>query len=429
MNNDLKKINCIVAAIVFHFATCALLNFLFNKFGFGILLTAGNETLVQWDVKWYLDIKEYGYIYVSGEQNSTAFFPLFPLVWTILNLSVLGISIVNLLVFYASYFFLAKHLKFSFEKAIFWLSLPLFFYCYIPYSESFFFFASTLLFIGLDKNNKMLIVSGIIIAALTRSVGLIFIPSFLLYFIISEREITLKKLTWIALYISTIIFITLTVFYFQYLNTGEWLTFFETQKSWRRELQLPKLPFDSPSGPFVFLLDVSALSVVLGAALYVLKMLYLRFFKNYDSKTPVGPGFIFAICYLFLIGLVSVLFSGVWHRNTGSWLMSLSRFVFVCPLFIGAISGIGKDEILHRSRLIIGSAIISASFLLYGTGWKGIDIQNDLIQRVTRLLSQTIYLGLFFFIDNKHLLYLIYFINCALQIFLFHAFLKGDWIA
>lgn len=414
--------NPVLIAILFHVSLCLL----FLTIYFSVISVEAfniENMLMKWDGLWYLDIKNKGYTYIEGQQNSTAFFPLFPSVWALSGFNTLYISIFNGLIFSVSYFFLARHLKFDFLQTLFWLSTPLFFFCYIPYSESFFFAGCVLILIGLNKNQTKLIIVGIIITSLTRSVGVILIPAILATFVFNQNKNIL--LFWkTALYIVIILLSSLLVFLVQFYQTGYWFVFFETQKSWKRELQFPTLPFVSQSGYIVLFLDILSLTGVFAAILYFLRFSFLRF--KYISNLPSSV--IFSVSYLVGIGLISIFFSGVWNEGSGTLLMSLSRFFFVPPFFILTMTFVRNNRLTFRNNILIFLVLILLCFLLYG-GYNNFNNYFSNVQTFTLLICLMTYIGLYNFQNTKIILIVLYVINLTIQLSMLNRFLLGEWVA
>src|SRR6266581_636352 len=94
-----------------------------------ILPLMNDANLCNWDANWYCRIKETGYYYIEGQQGTMAFFPLFPFVWKLTMLNATGISLLNLLIFSVSFFFLARTLKLGFVSSLLFLSTPSLLFC------------------------------------------------------------------------------------------------------------------------------------------------------------------------------------------------------------------------------------------------------------------------------------------------------------
>lgn len=407
----------VIGAIVSHsiiaticFSTLYILDF------FHELPNAVN--LQRWDAVWYNYVRQFGYTYMNGTQNSTAFFPLFPAVWEALNVNAVWISLVNVLVFYVGYYLLATNLNFTFRIAFFWLSTPLFFFCYVPYSESFFFLGGALLLIGFEKQNDRMLFVGTVLASATRSVGMLFIPAFLFTYLIFHSKYTFANFNRYLQAILCVIIVNLTVFLTQYIQTGEWFVFFETQKAWRRELQLPTLPFASMADDKIRWLDVIGLFAAIVSISYAASAVWKRLFTS-KPPLPARPGLLFSIAYGCSVGLVSIFYTGVWHEDSGSLLMSLPRFVFVSPFFVYAVGYFGRVDFSKQKYAPIMSVILLA-WLAYSP---------SLPYPIFYLILIASYICAYFFIHRPVISYSLALINTFLQVILFDMFLNRHWIA
>ncbi len=407
----------VIAAIILHLCSISVLYAVCYHLHL-VSLLPGDITLMKWDALWYNDIRTAGYTYVQNMQNSTAFFPLFPAFWGAFPVNALGISIVNLLMFYGAYYFLAIHLRFSFRKTYFWLSIPILFFCYIPYSEALFFTGGALLLTGLDTGDRRLVLTGLIIASLTRSVGIVFIPAVVFTYLVSERSYSIRSSLYTFWYTLAVATVTLLVFGVQYWQTGQWFVFFETQKAWKRELQLPSLPFASFSGAWVTWLDVLALFTVFAAVFYSFRILLGRF-SPFNKTGNFSPALAFSLAYGALMGLISIFYSGVWAEGTGSNLMSLPRFIFVSPFFIYAAAYSWTGWSLKKELAAIVLMLLLA-WLAYGA---------HLMRQPFYAFVVIIYAFACFFYQNKYVFYLLVALNLLLQVLLFHLFLSGHWVA
>lgn len=119
---NLELIKFIGILILFHLLVliCFMTYFNFNF-----------EVLKQWDSQHYFLIKEYGY-----PKASAAFFPLFPIIWGVFKFSTLQISILNLVFYSIGIFVLFKDNHLNIKDKLWAISLTMFFYFSVPYTES-----------------------------------------------------------------------------------------------------------------------------------------------------------------------------------------------------------------------------------------------------------------------------------------------------
>src|SRR5579872_300456 len=115
------------------YAVCfGVLIYLLNLFFYPSILN--QESFLHWDAEHYYWIKNNGY-----EGFRVAFFPLFPMLWKVTSLSIYGVVLFNALLFLLSFYFLARLFSLPPLHILLYLSIPSFFFFYLPYSESVFF--------------------------------------------------------------------------------------------------------------------------------------------------------------------------------------------------------------------------------------------------------------------------------------------------
>lgn len=229
------------------------------------------DLLCHWDCGWYTDVKNNGYVFIAGEQCNVAFFPLLPYLWKWSGLSVFGISTLNFLVFTGSAVLLVRHFSINHKTLITFLSIGLVGFFLIPYTESLFFIGSSLMLIGLNKKNYLVLTLGIFIAIITRSASMIFIVALVVSLGVEWFCTPKNKQYFIILYaVVLVVLTTLVVLCFQYLQTGEFLGFFKTHAEWGHHLQLPQLPLSGWHWPvpltdsFALIIGVSCMLILIG---------------------------------------------------------------------------------------------------------------------------------------------------------------------
>ncbi len=136
-------------------------------------LLPGNHNLTNWDAGWYYSIVQHNYVFHENVQSNLAFFPLFPYLWKLLNVSFAGISIINGIIFYIGFFILSVTFKIPWQKGLVLLSVPSLFFCFTAYSESLFYLCSVCLLCGLKLDNKPLKFAGAFLAGLTRPTAML----------------------------------------------------------------------------------------------------------------------------------------------------------------------------------------------------------------------------------------------------------------
>ena len=296
------------------------------------LLQAKN--FLRLDAILYFEIAQEGY-----EGFKMAFFPLFPKVWGWCNLSVVGIITLNGIVYLATLLWLAKSFKISGITLLFWLATPSAIFYFLPYSESFFFFGSVALLIGIKKNNVLMICISLLICSLARPAYTVFIPA--IFFLEIIRNQGIKETFYrILLFIVPILTGTFLVAVIQYLDTGEWFKFFEAQSLWGNKLQWPQFPLRSWGEEIIARLDGLAL-IVGGISAYLVVKEFYRKINKKDRK--LSDVVLFSCLYVAGISMAVLLFRG------GS-LFSLNRFVFATPFFLVLVRHYLKEDMVLKLK-------------------------------------------------------------------------------
>jgi hypothetical protein len=305
---------------IFFYLILALVFFiyLFNKNSLSFLNEAN---FLRFDANLYLDIKNNGY----HDNWLCAFFPAFPFLWKLLNTSAIGISIVNAVIFIFSFSAIAMLYKMEWKRQLFLLSIPSFVFMFVPYTESLFFAAGTLLIIGLNKNKLSLIVSGLLLGSLIRPTTFVFIPAILISYIITEhyfKQAFTKSIIPVLVLITGLL-ITISV---HYIYTNKWFVFFEAQKLWKNYLHFPRLPLTSWGGDASNRFDGSALAISLACGIYTV---YL-FAEKLKNKPSFSKDLIFSLSYITGTSLLILAY------RDGN-LYSLNRFIYATPFIIASL--------------------------------------------------------------------------------------------
>jgi hypothetical protein len=408
----------ILRAELIHIMVFAFIYFVLQKMS---LLSGipSDSIMCKWDAEWYHIIKSSGYYYSKGKTNPMAFFPLFPFIWYTSGLNNLGISIANLFIFYTGFYLIGVHLKVDTKRALFYLSTPSLFFCFVPYSEAIFFLGCTFLLIGLDNENRLQIITGIIIIGLARSIGISLIGTLTFVFIIKTTYTNKhKEVRNYLVYTGTLLMTALFVFFIQFLFSGKWWVFFDVQKLWHRELRFPNLPFTTISGKNILWLDSLALLTCEIAALTCTVLLYIRIKGQKALKRPSSV--LLSWAYLALAGFLATFYSGVHNTNEGTSIYSINRFVFVTPFFIVALDSLLSNAFRKVSILIL-IVLMLITWLITGI----VDLHSPLY-----FISLTIYVSAYLLLSGNFnlIFYTMLFINFLLQVILFNAFINGNWV-
>ncbi|MGZ5242337.1 MAG: hypothetical protein ACXWEY_16405 [Bacteroidia bacterium] len=372
----------------------------------------GPDELKVFDVIHYTSIKDTGYSFDASRQSNVAFFPAFPYLWKFSGLNIYGISILNIVLFYISFIFLALRFGFSAREQLLLLSVPSMFFMYLPYSEALYFSISVLLLAGMQGRNHLITCTGFLFASVTRSAANVFLPAIILTEWIDNR---FKQWKNVLLYSFFSLAGIAIVAYIQYVQTGYAFGFIQTQQYWEHHLQWPKLRFTS-WGQYIYL-DAAAL--LFGAlCMYISVELILRFRKDF-SDFKNNKALVFSVLCISGLTLLALIMKG------GSF-FSLNRYIFP-----GAFFCLAAVFLLRRAKININKLIyiLIAVFLFLGLFHFFVHIS---VMLSYFLLS--LYLCSYFLLNHHHptvsksIFWLLYICNCLIQVHLANTFLGNQWV-
>ncbi len=379
-------------------------------------LTFTTSQLIQWDSGWYQAIKQNGYTFIENSQNSTGFFPLFPFVWYITGLGTIGISLLNFFLFVVSFCLLVQTFQPKEKTQYLFLSIPGLFFFIIPYTESLFFLFSTLLLIGLKKDNWILTAVAFLLATLTRSAGTIFIPALIVsVYFLSDSSSVKKTFARYLLYILVCIGATLLVVYIQYLQTGVWFAVAKTHKYWDHYLRFPEFPLRSWGRAEILRLDGSGMVVGIIASFLLLSLFLSKIKKQYREQSNY---YLFSLLYLCGIVLSMLVFQG-------GLVVSLNRYIFATPFYLIFLLSFENRSFPTR-HAFVGFFLLTLYWLAFGS-YAHISI-------LLGYLLLSVFLASFLLLNNpsqkiaRTSFVLIYLLSTLAQAYFFALFLKGVWI-
>jgi len=372
--------------------------------------------LLRWDCQWYKSIAEFGYIFQENKQNNTAFFPLFPYFWKLLQTNTAAIMVANVFSFSLGLYFLKKQFNFSNKLILLYLSMPGLFYFAIPFSESLFFLFCTIFLIGLKKDDKRWIITGLVLAGLTRSAGTLFLPALFLLGIFYKSKNPAKHRMDVLLYCGIATATTLAVFYFQYINTGVWMAANKSMAHWNHSLRIPKYPFSTWGSTEQIRLDGAAFLIAL-TALCFLGYSAFNILQKKDSIVKDRPT-IFSFLYFSGVLAAIVLF------REGS-LLSINRYIFATPFMVFFLYYFENKKFSLKQ---VGGLVcfLLVYWILFGI----YENVNEFLDFALFSIYLTMYL--FFNIKEKNIgsfiFYTAYAANIFLQAYMAVRYLNGKWV-
>lgn len=291
------------------------------------------------DVEHYLEISKNGY----SQPFLTAFFPGFPALLFLLQSNIIAASIVNYLIWVCSASLLLRHKLITSATSMMAAVVPSALFFYLPYSESLFYFAISLIAIGLKKDSDKWLIAGIILASISRPTAAVILPALILarhlkgYSLQSAIKRTLPEILIAALTV-------VCVFTFQSLFTGSFTSFFTAQAGWGNGVHLASLPLHSFGGNLIFFYDSAAMLVG-----FISLAVIVHLFR---SKHPVSSPHAFGLSALAITALL-ILFS------RGGGIFSLNRFIFATAFFPLALEIFRAVQISKKSILVALAAAIA----------------------------------------------------------------------
>ncbi|MFD1873268.1 hypothetical protein [Hymenobacter bucti] len=300
---------------------------------FGIIqyLPSG-ATLRNWDVIWYEQIKQSGYSYAPEGISNVAFFPLFPYLWRYSGLGLLGISLVNAVVFLGSATWLARQLALPARLQLLLLSTPVLLFMVVPYSEALFFAFGALLLVGLRQRRLGWWLVGLLGCGLTRSASTLFMPALGLMVLLWAGQPGQRRpaLRWGALAVLVLALSVGVVALMQWQQTGEPWGFVKVKHAWGQFFRLPTLPLSDPSGIDMVWIDGLGVWVGVAAAVLCGWRLWQEIgrWRGRPSPPPLPLEVLFSLGYCASAGLFLLLFQGGSIWNAGRYLLT-TPFVVV----------------------------------------------------------------------------------------------------
>jgi len=246
-----------------------------------------------WDGGYYQKIA-----FEKYADEKVAFFPMFPKLWGLLNLSVVQITVFNALLYLGSFWALYRYLDLEKEIVCF-IIIPSAIFYFLTYSEAVFFFSATIMLIGLWRKLEYLVLGGLFLIILSRPAFTILVPALLImHFIYKERLFVL------FVRLSVVLIGVFTVALIQYQDTGEWFEFFSAQSQWDNEIRIPKFPLLTWGGDYTLKIDGTALLMGALSGFYFLIVLLKKRAKQINQTAMIS------LLYLSGISLLVLMFRG-----------------------------------------------------------------------------------------------------------------------
>lgn len=292
------------------------------------------ENLMRFDALWYESIAERGYYYArGGGQANAGFYPLLPWIWKLLHLGVWGRIVLNIILLATGFAVFTAVFKTDLITKLIWLTVPSFFYIYIPYSEALFFFLCAILIWSIRYEKRYATWLVLLFLPLARPVAVVIAPALLAVSLLSNdnKHWYRSLLHYVVTYLwPMLIGFTIFVIY-QYMEVGVWFAYFKIQTAaWGHELKMPKLPFGSMFG--YKSLWLNAISLFIGflclIALVIKGLKWLL--KNQKEGDKL---LLLSMLYFTGVGLEIILFNPMWEIGTTN-VYGLHRYALTSVFFL-----------------------------------------------------------------------------------------------
>lgn len=383
-------------------------SFLILKYQASIL---NEDAFLNWDAHHYFVIAVNGY-----DKTSTAFFPLFPIIWKLSGLSSMGISVFNFFVFIFSFSFLATNFNFNKKEILLLSFIPSFIFMYLPYTESLFFASGVILLISLKEKKHLLVCLAIFLCCIVRPVSFVFIPACLITTFFSSKSFKNFLIT-SSCYCLSCICGLLFSFSCHYYYTDDFFNFFHSQESWGNHLQMPTFHLTSWAGTKIVMLDASALFFG-----FTCIVLLIHFFIKVlrQKKVNAQSEIIFSASYVGGISLLILFYRG------GS-LFSLNRFVYASVFSTVILYHFIKTLNWDFKKIGMFVFVSLCFWLMFGS--------YGHIETFLKFFALSIFLSLFLLINHPKKVFseTAFFVcltcNIILEGYLLYRFFTWEWVA
>ena len=323
--------------IFFYLALFAGVYAAMHTLGWGVTRLPNAGNLMIGDARFYYSIGQQGYLYEPGVPCNAGFFPLFGYLWGLSGLGVVGISVVNAIVFYLAVWINCQLLRPHPIVLGLFLSLPFLCYIYTPHSEAFFFLFATGVIWAFAKRRFPLLFVCLFLAGLTRPTVMFLFPALVGATLMEQplaRAFNRRTGKTILLYfLPPMILTVLLVAWIQLVQVGNAWAYYKVQgEIWGREFGWPVFPLAGKADSWlqrwrIFNYCVGMLAAGIGLRYLVV---WLR-----GRELPMRKELL-SIIYLTMGLLSIVFFNPEWHwipvkEYSSTVLNGINRYIQVNP--------------------------------------------------------------------------------------------------
>ena len=324
----------------------------------------GTAALRSWDAAVYEEVSKIGYYYVNEQKSNGGVFILFPWVWHLLHVGIVGISMVNLLFFATGLTILTNIYPVNSNEKVLWLTTPSLYFMWVPYTEALFCMLTCIIFYAIVNQKKWLMWACLFIVSLCRPTAVFLIPSLLaMELLTNDREAGLKVFgSYLLNYALPTIAGNVAFVLVQYYYMGVWFPYYIGQSKYLgHKFSMPKLPFCTfYGGERITWLCAYAMIPCVIALILLGKKSYEWLFKNKKSDDKI---WVLTLCYLPIILFVMIFFNPKWGSGT-THLLGIHRYVFCSPfIFVFLYQMVSKPQTYKLKHFIFIFALCNIVFL------------------------------------------------------------------
>lgn len=331
---------------------------------FGIInYLPAEDNLRNWDVIWYEQLRDSGYVAPGAGLSDVAFFPLFPYVWRWLGVGRLGMALLNAGLFTLAATWLARQLAVPARLQLLWLSTPVLLFMAVPYSEAFFFAFGAMLLVGLRRRQLGWWLLGLLGCGLTRSASSLFVPAlaFTMLLWASQPGQWRTALRWGLLGLLVLLVTTGAVAYMQWQQVGDPLAFAHIQSHWGHQFGWPNWPLHDPAGIDLLWIDSLGLwlsVVATGCCGWLLWQAWER--RRSRSQMALPPlEVLFSLGYYAMTAIFLLLFQG------GS-LWNAARYTLTAPFLLVLLGHLATLPAWRKQRYLLVAVATLVGWQLFG---------------------------------------------------------------
>ncbi len=295
-----------------------------------------------WDAAYYLKIRDEYYGGVDPHYiDRYAFYPFFPMVWSVSGIRSYHIVLFNFLLFGLALIILSQLLmngkKYDMYFFILALLLPSVVVFYLPYAESLFALTLVVALVGLFKRSYFLYFIAMVCFSMTRPAAVILILAYIgtdvVYLLRHKNFKHFFKQN--SLTIAPVILGWLIVTFMQYYYSNSWTAYFDTSDLWPKESGFFNKIIDWSIEGFG-ITSFSLFFIAIPALIYALVWSIASLFKKNDiPRVSIFSGdrvyiknYMFNVSILFTVGVL-IYFAA----TSGNVLNGFFRYTIAVPFF------------------------------------------------------------------------------------------------